>query len=82
MDPKELIKKYLDIAGKLYKSVELIMQALSVCAVKHSCESVFDSFVSCHENHFDIMRNTEEGATNAEFKIATNGPNIARCDGV
>ena len=58
------------------------MQALSVCAVKHSCESVLESFVSCYENHFDSRRNTEEGATNEEFEIATNGPNIANCDGV
>ena len=82
MDPKELIKKFLDPAGQLYKNVELIMQALSVCAVKHSCESVLESFVSCYENHFDSRRNTEEGATNEEFEIATNGPNIANYDGV
>ena len=82
MDPKELIKKFLDPAGQLYKNVELIMQALSVCAVKHSCESVLESFVSCYENHFDSRRNTEKGSTNEEFEIATNGPNIANCDGV
>ena len=82
LDPKELIKKFFDPAEQLYKNIEMVMQSLAVSAVKHSCESVLESFVSRYENHFDSRRNTEEAATNEEFEIATNGPNIANCDGV
>ena len=82
VDPKELIKKFFDPTEELFKSIELIMQAIAVCAIKHSCESVLESFVSRYENHFDSRRNTEESATNEEFEIAVNGPNLANCDGV
>ena len=68
-DSKELIQKFLDPAGELFKDIEMIMQALVVCSVKHSCESVLESFVSMYENHFDVRRNTEEDATNEEFEI-------------
>jgi hypothetical protein len=57
----------------------MVMQAIAVCAVKHSCESVLESFVSRYENHFDSRRNTEEDATNQEFEVAVNGPNLANC---
>ena len=82
MDPKEIIKKFFDPEGKLYKNIEMVMQTITVCAVKHSCESVLESFVSKYENQFDSRRNTEEAATNEEFEIATNGPNISDCDSV
>ena len=35
-----------------------------------------------YENHFDIIRNTNEKSTNEEFEIAVNGPNLAHCDSV
>ncbi len=82
LDSKELIKKCLDPGGKLFKNIEMIMQSLAVCAVKHSCESVLESFVSRYENHFDTRRNTAEDATNQEFEIAVNGSNLANCDAV
>jgi hypothetical protein len=82
MDPKELIKQFFDPACKLFKDIEMIMQAMAVCAVKHSCESVLESFVSRYENHFDARRNTEEESTNEEFEIAVNGPNLANCNAV
>ena len=82
IDSKELIKKFMDPAGGLFKGIEMIMQAVSVCAVKHSCESVLESFVSRYENHFDSRRNTEENSSNEEFVIAVNGPNLAHCDSV
>ena len=82
LDSKELIKNSLYPAGELFKNIEMIMQSLAVCAVKHSCESVFESFVSRYENHFDSRRNTEENATNEEYEIAINGPNLANCDSI
>ena len=57
-------------------------QAIAVCAVKHSCESVLESFVSRYENHFDFRRNTNEASANEEFEIAVNGPSFAHCDSV
>ena len=77
MDPKELIKQFLDPTKDLFKGIEMVLQAVAVCAVKHSCESVLESFVSRYENHFDSRRNTEEDATNEEFEVAVNGPNLA-----
>ena len=48
----------------MFKDIDMIMQALVVCSVKHSCESVHESFVSMYENYIDSRRNTEENATN------------------
>ena len=45
-DSKELIKQFFDPDKELFKSIEMVMQAIAVCAVKHSCESVLESFVS------------------------------------
>ena len=50
--------------------------------MKHSCESVLESFVSRYENHFDVRRSTDEDTSNQEFEIAVNGPNLAHCDTV
>ena len=81
-DAKDLIKRFLDPADKLFKDIEMIMQAIAVSAVKHSCESVLESFVSRYENHFDARRSTNEETANQEFEIAVNGPSLAHCDGV
>ena len=49
--------------------------------MKHSCESVLESFVSRYENHFDVRRSVDEET--AEFVITVNNsPNLANCDGV
>ena len=81
-DPKELLKKFFDPKGKLYRGIEMVMQALAVSSVKVSCESVLESFVSKYESHFDVRRNMSEEGANEEFEIAINGPNIAHCDSV
>ena len=52
-DPKEIIKKFIDSAAEEYKNVAMIIQAIAVSSVKHSCESVLELFVSRYENHFD-----------------------------
>ena len=53
IDAKELIKKFFHPGDDKFKGIEMIMQALATSAVKHSCESVLESFVSRYENHFD-----------------------------
>ena len=58
------------------------MQSIAVCAVKQSCESILESYVSRYENHFDYRRNNSEVSANEEFEIAVNGPNLANCDSV
>ena len=50
--------------------------------MKHSCESVLESFVSRYENHFDVRRSTDEDTSSQEFEIAVNGPNLAHSDTV
>ena len=60
----------------------MIVQAMAVSCVKHSCESVLESLVSKFENHFDERRNMGEDAAIEEFEIAVNGPNLANCDSV
>ena len=81
-DAKELIKKFFHPGDDKFKGIEMIMQALATSAVKHSCESVLESFVSRYENHFDARRPTNEETANEEFEIACNGPNLANSDGV
>lgn len=82
MDNKLLILKNFYPNQGLFKNIEAIMQAISVSAVKHSCESILESFVSMYENRFDIRSSAEENSTNEEFEIAVNGPNLAHCDSV
>ena len=35
----------------------MVLQAIAVSSVKHSCESMLESLVSKFENHFDSRRN-------------------------
>ena len=58
------------------------MHTIAVAAVKHSCESILESFVSEYENHFDERRNVNENTANEESTIAVNGPNLAHADSV
>ena len=67
---------------QVFKNIDAIMQAIAVSAVKQICKTILESFVSMYENHFDIIRNTNEKSTNEEFEIAVNGPNLAHCDSV
>ena len=60
----------------------MVMQAISVCCVKVSCESVLESLVTIFENHFDARRNMHETSTSEECMIAVNGPNLANSDAV
>ena len=56
LDAKILIKSFFDQKEKLYIDIEMILQTMAVASVKHSCESILESFVSKYENHFDIRR--------------------------
>ena len=48
--------------------------SLAVAAVKHSCVSILESFVSKYENHFDECRNADETTANEKFTIVVKGP--------
>ena len=82
LDTRILIKEFFDLKKKLYLDIEMIIQAMAVASVKHSCESVLESFVSKYENHFDERRNVDEKTANEEFEICVNGPNLANADAV
>ena len=41
----------------------MIMQAMTVCSVKVSCESVPESLVLIFENNFDARRNMKKEST-------------------
>ena len=82
MDSKNLTLNFFEPENQLFKKIEMIMEAIAVSAVKHSCESILESFVSRYENHFDTRRSTEEVSTNEEFEIAVNGPSLAHSDSV
>jgi hypothetical protein len=81
-DPKDLIKKFFNPEDRLFVGIEMIIEAIAVCCVKQSCESILESLVSIYENHFDSNRNMEEDSVNEEFFIAANGPNLAHCNSV
>ena len=81
-DPKDILKQFFDPNLALFTEIEMVMQAISACCVKVSCESVLESLVSIFENHFDARRNMNEGSTTQEFMIAINGPNLAHADAV
>lgn len=79
-DPKDLIMKFLETKNKLYIGIEMIMQAICVSSVKHSLESILESFISIWECHFDSRRNLNEDSCLEEFSIAVNGPCLSKCD--
>ena len=81
-DPKDILKQFFDPNQALFNEIEMVMQAISVCCVKVSCESVLESLVSIFENHFDARRNMKEESTAQEFMIAVNDPNLAYADTV
>eukprot|EP00794_Sanderia_malayensis_P014467 gene14467-15971_t len=81
-DPKSILKQFFDPKLALFTEIEMVMQAISVCCVKVSCESVLESLVSIFENHFDARRNMNEESTTQEFLIAINGPNLSHADAV
>ena len=64
------------------KDIEIVLQAMAVASVKHSCESILESFVSKYENHFDERRNVDEVTANEEFEICVNGQNLAHAESV
>ena len=63
MDNKLLILILFLIQSKYSKTLEVIMQAIAVSVVKQICKNILESFVSMYENHFDIIRNTNEKST-------------------
>ena len=71
-DPKE----------NLYEGLETVLHAAAVSAIKSSCESIVESFVSKYEYHANSRRNLNEDAVSDEFLIAQNGPVISKCDKV
>ena len=82
VDARVLIKEFFDEKKQLYSDIEMILQAMAVASVKHSCESILESFVSRYENHFDERRNVDEDTANEEFEICVNGPNLANSEPV
>lgn len=82
MDTRVLIKEFFDEKKLLYTDIEMVLHAMAVASVKHSCESILESFVSKYENHFDERRNVDEVTANEEFEICVNGPNLANSEAV
>ena len=82
LDTRILIKEFFDEKNKLYLDIEMVLQAMAVASVKHSCESILESFVSKFENHFDERRNVDEVTATEEFEISVNGPKLAHSEAV
>ena len=82
IDPKDILKLFFQPESGLFVDIEMVMQAISVCCVKISCESVLESLVSVFENHFDPKRNMKEESTTEEFMIAVNAPSLGHADAV
>ena len=66
----------------MFDEIEMIMQAIAVSAVKQSCESVLESFVSKYGDHFNSNRNIAKDNVNDAFLVAVNGPNLGHFDSV
>jgi hypothetical protein len=67
-DPKDLIKTFFNPEDRLFVGIEMIIEAIAVCCVKQSCESILESLV-----WFPYMK---------IIFIAANGPNLAHCNSV
>ena len=63
--------------GKI-KNCAPCMHTIAVAAVKHSCESILESFVIEYKNHFDDRRNVDETTANEKFTIVMNGQLLFR----
>ena len=81
LDSKVIIKRLLE-SSKFYKGTEMVLQAISVCAVKFSVESVLESLISVYKHHYRDDRKLNEESAAEEFQIAINGPSLARYDDV
>ena len=67
---------------KLYKGIELIMQACAVGAIKISVESVAESMISKYNIHNSNIRPIGEDTDVHEMIIDYNGPEIGEADDV
>ena len=65
-----------------YIDNEMVLHDMAVASVKHSCESILESFVFIYKNHFYERRNGDEVTANEEFEICVNGPNLANSEAV
>ena len=61
IDPKDLLKMFFNPQKDLFQGIEMLLQAMAVSCLKHSCESVLESTLSVFENHFNERRNLDEG---------------------
>ena len=59
LDSKILIRNFFDPDEKLYINIEMILHSMVVASIKHSCESIMESFVSKYENHVNARRNVD-----------------------
>ena len=66
----------------MYKDVELIVYCICMASVKISVESVVESLVSRHENHFTSSRQGTEEHALEEIIIAENGLLIQHADSI
>jgi hypothetical protein len=71
MDPKDLIKTFMK-SNKLYKGIEIIMQACAVGAIKVSVESVAKSMISKYNLHNSDIRPIGEDTAEHEMMIVQN----------
>ena len=78
---KIIIKLFIGPYEKLFKGIEMIVQAFVFSRVKHSCESVLDESL----NTRIILMQGEillKEASEQEFEIVVNGPLFAGSDGI
>ena len=76
---RAILRVLFSTQHELYKGIEMIMQAISVACVKFGVESVVESHVSHHENHFTSNRNADELHREQELKVNLNGPSSNNC---
>ena len=67
---------------KLYKGIELIIQACAVGAIKISVESVAESMISKYNIQNSNIRPIGEDTAEHEMMIVYNGPEIGEADDV
>jgi len=72
--------KLFDENEKLFEGIETVLHTAAVAAVKSSCESVVESFVSKYEYHSNSRRNLDDDSISDECMIAQNGPALSKCE--
>ena len=80
IDPLAIVTKLFNTKESHFEDIQVILHIFGYSALKNTCESVLETFVSEYEYANDRWKNFHEENITDVFEICHNGPIISKCD--